>query len=124
MKFNFESPLILHICTSVEWYANETQDYKPVSIDSDGFIHCSKPQQLLWVANTFYHNTPDLLVLWIDPAQLNVPLKWEASEGDIFPHIYGSLNREAVIAYYPFTPESDGIFRKIPGLSEKGEKSL
>lgn len=122
MKSTSEVPFILHICISVDWsVASGRGEYKPASFDEIGFIHCSTPQQLLKVANAFYRNTLDLLVLWIDPTKLNVPLKWEAADGDRFPHIYGALNLPAVVAVYDFLPDSNGIFREIPGLAEHGK---
>jgi uncharacterized protein (DUF952 family) len=115
-----ETPYILHICTFDDWQAPQKGGYRPASFDEIGFIHCSTPQQLLKVANSYYPAMPDLLVLWIDPAKLNVPLKWEVVEGNNFPHIYGPLNPQAVVAFYNFTPDSDGIFREIPGILKFG----
>ncbi len=116
-----ETPYILHLCASTDWIAASTKgEYKPASFDEIGFIHCSTPQQLLKVANSYYRSTPDLLLLWIDPIKLDVPVKWESPEGDLFPHIYGALNLPAVIGVYNFNPDNDQVFRNIPGLSEHG----
>ncbi len=115
-----ETPYIFHICTASDWQAAQKDEYKPSSFDEIGFIHCSTTRQLLKVANSYYPARFDLLVLWIDPAKLNVPLKWEASDGDHFPHIYGAINLPAVICVYQFIPDRDGIFRSIPGLEEHG----
>jgi len=84
-----------------------------------GFIHCSKPSQIVGVANTFYRGQQGLVLLVIDPLKLQAELKWEppaepepthAREGELFPHIYGPLNLDAVIEILPFEPDEDGNF--------------
>ena len=50
-------------------------------------------------ANRFYADASELLVLHIDPSRLTSPLKAEAAgSGELFPHIYGPLNRDAVVS--------------------------
>lgn len=112
-------PFIFHICHSNDWNsAIDKGEYKPHSFDIDGFIHCSTCQQLLKVANIYYQNESNLKLIWIDPAKLIAPLKWEENDGDVFPHIYGAINLSAVIEAFDFIPDKDGIFRNIPGCEE------
>jgi uncharacterized protein (DUF952 family) len=37
------------------------------------------------------------LLLHIEPSQLQHPLKYEESDGKMFPHVYGVINREAIV---------------------------
>ena len=106
---------IVHICAKNEW--NEARAigiYQAASQVLDGFIHCSKVTQILSVANKYFSNLNDLVLLWIDPDRLDAELRWEESDDDIFPHLYGSLNLDAVIGVSDFLPDPDGTFREVP----------
>lgn len=108
--------MILHICTASEWSASPTDDYQAPSLDDVGFIHCSDPGTAHLPANALFAGRTDLLLLVIDPARLDVPVRWEpgvppAPSGAWFPHVYGKIRRDAVIAAHPFPPDADGTFR-------------
>ncbi len=106
---------IVHICTQDEWSAAQSAgEYRSSSLKNEGFIHCSRPVQILWVANQYYPEAADLLLLWIDPQKLAAELRWEDSDGKVFPHLYGPLNLNAVTSVTDFYPDSDGIFRVVP----------
>ena len=58
---------LLHITTQAEWEkALRTGEYTHPSLESEGFIHCSKASQILWVANRFYRGNSNLILLQID----------------------------------------------------------
>ena len=62
------SRLIFHITTASEWQAARREGaYLAASLDSEGFIHCSLPTQVNHVADWFYRDIPDLVLLCIDP---------------------------------------------------------
>lgn len=113
-------PPILHLASRTAWLAAVKQGvYRADSLLTEGFIHCSKPSQIVEVANTFYRGQRGLLLLVIEPARLTGELKWEppagpapshAHAGDLFPHVYGPLNLEAVTEVIPFEPAEDGTF--------------
>jgi NAD(P)-dependent dehydrogenase (short-subunit alcohol dehydrogenase family)/uncharacterized protein (DUF952 family) len=97
-------PLILHIAPRTEWLrAIPAGEYRHESLASEGFIHCSMPEQLAWVAKTFFAGVSDLVVLRIDSERLRSPLRWETPPGmsEAFPHIYGPLNPSAVLDVIP-----------------------
>ena len=96
--------MIYHLTTSPEWQAAQRAgEYRPPSLEDEGFIHCSTDEQLQPVAERFFQGVPDVLVLWIDPERLSAQLLWEAPTagdafaGQRFPHIYGPLNLDAVV---------------------------
>jgi RimJ/RimL family protein N-acetyltransferase/uncharacterized protein (DUF952 family) len=108
---------IIHICPRPAWLlATASGEYRAESLVTEGFIHTSRPEQVLEVANRFYSGMKDLLVLWIDPARLSADLRWEAVAGQVFPHLYGTLNLEAVTAVRAFLPDTRGEFQLLPGL--------
>ncbi len=102
---------IIHLCSQADWeHALTTGEYRADSLASEGYIHCSLPAQIEWVANQYYRGNPNLILLWINPSHLNSELRWEQSDGKTFPHIYGPLNLEAVFVVQPYPPGPDGIF--------------
>lgn len=112
--------MILHITTRADWEtAQALGEYRADSLETEGFIHCSTPEQVLGPANSFYHGQTDLVLLIIDPARLSAELVYEDSHqsGQAFPHIYGPLNFDAVTSAVPFPPLADGSF-ELPQLEE------
>ena len=106
---------LVHLCSSEDWArAQDSGDYRADTLETAGFIHFSKPGQILKVANQYYPAAGNMLLLWIDPTKLVSDLRWEASDGDLFPHLYGPLNLDAVVAESEFPPDADGVFRTIP----------
>jgi len=111
---------ILHLTTYTDLQVAHVRGlYTAPSLETEGFIHCSRADQILRVAETFYAGQPGLVLLVIDPARLVVELKWEppagqalhgVSENDLFPHIYGPINLEAVIEVIDFPVGADGHF--------------
>ena len=110
-----ESNRIVHICSLRDWrMAEQEGEYRAPSLESEGFIHCSRPEQVLSVANRFYPGLPDLVLLSINPEKVRPEIRWEAADGAVFPHIYGPLNLDALTAVRDFPPDEDGIFRALP----------
>ena len=117
---------ILHLASNDAWLAAVKMGaYHADSLSTEGFIHCSTASQIVGVANTFYHGQRGLVLLVIDPGKLDAELKWEppaepepthAREGELFPHIYGPLNLDAVTNVIPFEPDVDGTFSLPPSL--------
>ncbi len=105
---------LVHLCSRAAWQAaQDAGSYQPPSLAAEGFIHLSLPDQILKVANTFYHGMQDAVLLWIDPTCLQAALRWEAADADVFPHLYGALNLDAVVAVNVLAPDADGYFRNV-----------
>lgn len=104
--------MILHICSKTDWEKALLQgSYKDDSLSSEGFIHCSTPEQVLEVADYIFRARPGLIVLIIDPEKVAHEIRYEdAGNGKLYPHVYGPLNLEAVTATIDFPPKSDGTF--------------
>jgi len=97
--------------------------YIPSSLRDEGFIHCSSVAQVIDTANRFYRGQDDLILLLIDESQLKAELKYEAptmdrgeSVGELFPHLYGELNVDAVVRVVELPCEVDGSFQLPDGL--------
>ncbi|MBW4440794.1 MAG: DUF952 domain-containing protein [Plectolyngbya sp. WJT66-NPBG17] len=85
--------------------------YRADSLDTEGFIHCSTRDQVVWVANQFYRGNTSLVLLVIDPDRVHAEIKYETVEGvGDFPHIYGELNADAIVQVVDFPPNADDSF--------------
>jgi uncharacterized protein (DUF952 family) len=110
---------ILHCTTRAAWDAAVAGGvYAADSLASEGFIHCSTPAQMLAVADARFRGRGGLVLLCIDADRLNSEVRYENLEGgtQLFPHVYGPLNLDAVLRVVAFPPEADGSFRLPPGL--------
>jgi len=106
---------IVHICTRAEWeMALGVGEYRAASLETEGFIHCSRPDQVLMVVNRFYADVPGLVLLWIDSRRVAAEIRWEHADGDVFPHVYGALNIQAVEVVKSLISDSDGVYRTLP----------
>ena len=73
--------------------------YEAPSLETEGFIHCSQQQQVKGVLDRYFKNKSGLLLLVLDTEKLRSPLKYELAPSiqEEFPHIYGSINMDAVV---------------------------
>ena len=105
---------IFHITSKTSWSAAQrTGRYLAESLTGEGFIHCSKADQILRVANSFYGGQTGLVILEINLAKLSSPVAWEPGTDkadELFPHIHGPVNLEAVTRVFDFKPGPDGKF--------------
>ena len=73
--------------------------YRPESLAKEGFIHFSLEEQWPVTRERFYKDKDDLVLMTVDPQRLKAPLKLEEGEpGQLFPHLYGELNLDAVVS--------------------------
>ena len=118
--------IIYHLAGKDEWEASagswpdSAGDYCAGSLAEEGFIHCSEDEaQLLRVANRLFKGRTDLVVLDLNVDALTSPLKRESSRsGEIYPHIYGPINTDAVVRVRSLIPDADGVFEEI--LEDEG----
>jgi uncharacterized protein (DUF952 family) len=102
---------LVHLCQRSAWdQALAAGEYRAPSLEREGFIHCSRAQQIQRVALRFYGDLPGLILLWIDPERVRPEIRWEEADGESFPHLYGPLNLDAVISYQDYDPVSGALF--------------
>lgn len=116
--------IVGHLTTLAAWQEGQAAGAYTTSthgrtLEQEGFIHCSSPEQLPATARRFYADVPGpLVVLVIEPALLGRSyLKVEPVGDESFPHVYGPIPPEAVIAVVPAWFE-DGELRL--GSSREG----
>lgn len=109
--------IIFHIVPRSAWRsAVEEGEYRPRSLNSEGFIHFSGPEQVLQVADERYSGKQDLILLCVDEDLLSSDLRYEQADGGEFPHLYGPLNLDAVVAVIDFPARLDGGFTLPDGV--------
>ncbi len=109
--------LLLHLCSLRDWAeAQRRGEHRPDSLRDVGFVHLSAPEQVHLPANRLFAGQTDLLLLHIDAALLEAPLRWEPGDSTdpasmLFPHLYGPLPVNAVVAVTGYRPGPDGRFQ-------------
>ena len=120
-EYGFESTNeILHIALPDDWReAASGDDYRVstrgVTLEQDGFIHCSFPHQLEGVANSFYSDLSELLLLHVDPDRVDSEIRVEPPAdgvGALFPHVYGPIPTAAVVATTVWHRSHDGTWNR------------
>ncbi|GIV98266.1 MAG: hypothetical protein KatS3mg057_2923 [Herpetosiphonaceae bacterium] len=112
--------MIFHITRQEDWRrALEAGSYRADSLERQGFIHCSTQMQVLRVANALFRGQRGMVLLCIDEQRVQPAILYEApleqpESPERFPHIYGPLNIDAVVAVVPFEPRDDGSFELPP----------
>jgi uncharacterized protein (DUF952 family) len=116
--------VLLHLCAVDEWSrARKRGAIHPPAPGADGaaqFIHLSAPEQVHLPANRLFGGRQDLLLLHIDPAVLDSPVRWEPGvptdpESMLFPHLYGPLPVAAVRSVTVYLPGPGGSFAPVAG---------
>lgn len=120
--------LIYHITAEADWQAAQEQGYYTApSLEIQGFIHLSTVNQVTKVANAVFTGQTGLILLEIDEAKLLATLKYEPpdtlvpaehTQGELFPHLYGRLNLDAVVRTLNLPQQADGSFQLPAELTE------
>lgn len=134
MSPNRDEDRIYHL-TPASYYRQQPLDqpYQPAAFTEEGFIHCTAGAvKVIEIANLYFAGLQDeLLALEIDPARLAAPLIFEPpippqkatmttspnrqpDSNTLFPHIYGPLNRSAIIACFALERDATGRWQ-MPG---------
>ena len=106
MDFEF----IYKICTKAEWlkakkegkFLGSKKDFE------DGFIHFSNKDQLKGTLSKYFLNRKDLVLLKVEALKLNNLIYEQASDGNMFPHLYAHLDISHVCNDYEININEDG----------------
>ncbi|MEB3983232.1 DUF952 domain-containing protein [Mycobacterium sp. 663a-19] len=118
---------LVHLCGAEEWAAARARgEIRPCA--GDRFIHLSTLEQVHLPANRLYRGRDDLVLLRVDPALLDSPVRWEPGvatdpESMVFPHLYGPIPVRAVTRVTDYPPGADGAFPPIAGPQEAREST-
>lgn len=104
---------VFHIVSIEEWNtAVAAGTCRPQSLATEGFVHFSYAEQVAATANRYCRDSNSLQVLEVDPALTGAELRVERSPatGELFPHLYGPLPIEAVVAIHPLPRDEAGSY--------------
>jgi len=82
-----------------------------ITVEQEGFVHCSFAHQMSGVANRFYADVDELVILHLDRRAVADHLRIEAAADRVterFPHIYSAIPLSAVTATTPWRREAHG----------------
>jgi uncharacterized protein (DUF952 family) len=101
--------MLFHITTRRAWeLALHAGHYVPDAFAADGFIHLSEERQWFRTAQRFYRGQPNLVLLVVDEHRLTASVRREAADGELFPHLYGPINLDAVVSVYDLPLDARG----------------
>ena len=99
---------IFHVATAADWRRTlQTGTYTTSTVgrtlEEEGFIHASRRDQVQGVFDRYYAGLgEDLVLLTIDPTRLtDADVRVESVGDDAYPHVYGPINRSAVVDVAP-----------------------
>ncbi|HWV24988.1 MAG TPA: DUF952 domain-containing protein [Thermomicrobiales bacterium] len=101
-----------HLVPAEDWERQKDQvKYVPAAFDADGFIHCTNGlDELVAVGNRFYQDDQRrYLALILNVPAISSPVRYDDPD-QIYPHIYGPLNTNAVVGMLEAQREDDGTF--------------
>ena len=106
MDFKF----VYKICTKNEWLeAKNKKQYAGSKKDlEDGYIHFSGEEQVVGTLKKFYSNQKNLILLKVETLKLDHLLWEQASDGNMFPHLYSLLDISNVVDEFEITLRDDG----------------
>ena len=105
-------PITYHLIPRLEWEALESAaDYAPPSLAREGFIHCTDgAAEFAATANRYFRAEPGaFLVLLVERTRIRAPWRYDDPRR-VYTHIYGPLNRDAIIRVLPAPRAADGTF--------------
>ncbi len=115
--------IVLHLLPASDWrQLGRDEAVSSGSLVTDGFVHCTDDLDvMLLIANAFYARLAgDFVVLHIDTDQLTSRCVWEepahvdgstgGSFAPSFPHVYGPIDRCAVVGVQAVARDQSGTF--------------
>ena len=103
--------IVYHLIAPGAWPADG--DYRPESLEREGFVHFSFAQQVAGSADRHYADAAALVAVAVDAAALaraglDVVVEDSYGSGTAFPHVYGPIPAAAAVAVHPLHRGADG----------------
>ena len=101
---------IFKIIDVKEWQkVKQSETYLGSSKDiEDGYIHFSGEDQVKGTLEKYYSKKENLVLLKVETLKLDHLIWEQASDGNMFPHLYSSLDLSNVVDEYEITIGEDG----------------
>lgn len=98
-----------------EWWENFANEdfYESETLSEEKFIHLSTLAQVNGTLSNYFQGSLRLFLLHINPSKLTSNLVYEDlfDTGIAFPHLYGRLNKDAVVEVQELLADADGVLK-------------
>tara|TARA_B100001564_G_C20208314_1_gene476038 strand:+ start:194 stop:565 length:372 start_codon:yes stop_codon:yes gene_type:complete len=84
----------------------------------DGYIHFSEEDQVSETLNKYYKNKENLILLKVSAFKLEHLLWEQASNGDMYPHLYSPLDTKNVEDEFEIPLDEEGV-HDLPEILKK-----
>ena len=111
---------IFKIIDKDEWLkAKQSGTYEGSKKDiQDGYIHFSEENQIQETLQRHYSKRENLIILKVNAFKLDHLLWEQASNGDMYPHLYSPLDTSTVVGEYELPLNEDGR-HELPEILKK-----
>ena len=116
---------IFKVINKEEWQkAKQSGTYVGSDKDKkDGYIHFSEDDQVLETLKKHYPNKENLVLLKVNAFKLEHLLWEQASNGDMYPHLYSPLDVNTVVDEFELSLNEDGT-HELPEILKKYQFNL
>jgi len=107
---------IFKIIDVKEWQkVKQSETYLGSSKDiEDGYIHFSGEDQVKGTLEKYYSKQENLVLLKVETLKLDHLIWEQASDGNMFPHLYSSLDLSNIVDEFEINLSDKGI-HELPG---------
>jgi uncharacterized protein (DUF952 family) len=95
-----------------------TDDVAADQFERHGFVHCCFREQIAEIATWWFDADQELVAIELDPAGLRHELRLERSPSRWYPHLYGPIDAQAVVATHRLPRSIDGTTELSGNLRE------
>ena len=116
--------LVYRLCHPDDWSAAVAAGvFAGTEVDRrDGFVHLSGADQVQDTATRHYAAVRPLMLLTVDARRVDGEVRWEESrDGALFPHLYGAIPIEAVLAAQRLVEDREGHLMIPPLMTVPGD---
>jgi uncharacterized protein (DUF952 family) len=106
------STMVYHLVQPEWWETFANKDYyESETLSEEKFIHLSTFEQINGTLSNYFKGLNRLFLLHIDASKLTSNLVFEDlfETGIAFPHLYGRLNKDAVVEVQELLSNEDGV---------------
>ena len=89
----------------------------------DGYIHFSEEDQIPETLRKYYTNKDNLILIKVNAFKLDHLLWEQASNGDMYPHLYSPLDIKSVEDEFEISLNEDGV-HELPEILKKYQFNL
>lgn len=106
--------IIYHLVLPAWWETFANKDYyESETLTEEKFIHLSTSEQVNGTLTNYFKGINKILLLHIEVSKLTSNLVYEDlfDTGITFPHLYGRLNKDAIVQIRELLADADGVLK-------------